>query len=148
MTGCPFVNHFENYSPVDETVAQNFEDEKGPGPQGSMLFQMYFGSKWQKSRWNTSVIENMLPVIAVKKAEMHMEEDIDNEVIKAMIWDHIKQAQNSWQRRNPRVAEAGDRVETKQEAELRAKTYDIDRSKQVRRNSHKIAVSYSFSILC
>lgn len=141
MTNRTHVNHFEDYRPVDEDLAQKYDDGEGPGPESSSRFQLFFGRNWRSSRWNCSVISNMLPVLVVKITEKKMEGEVNELVIAAMLWDHIKQAQNSWQRRNPRIAETGDRVETPQEAQQRTSTYLSQRAVTVRRNSRKQVVS-------
>lgn len=142
------INHFEDYQPVDEAVALNFENYNGPGPENDSRFHLFFGSNWRKSRWNRVVILNMLPVILYRKAEVHLQGELGDPVITAMLWDYIKQAQESWQRRNPRIAEEGNRVETVAEARLRADTQALQRSVKVRRNARKVVVSHgSVSVL-
>ncbi|KAF9063923.1 hypothetical protein BDP27DRAFT_208455 [Rhodocollybia butyracea] len=138
MTQREHVNHFEDYRPVDKAIALKFEKYEGPGPENDSRFKLFFGLTWRKSRWNRVVISNMLPVILYKKAEKQLQGEVNDKVISAMLWDHIKQAQESWQRRNPRITQEGNQVETADEARARADTQTLQRYVNVRRNSRKV----------
>ncbi|KAJ3985766.1 hypothetical protein F5890DRAFT_1408768 [Lentinula detonsa] len=138
MTHRKRINHFEDYRPVADTVASNYENYNGPGPGNDSSFLLFFGFNWRKSRWNRSVVTNTLPVIIHKKGEVGLQGEVDEQAIAALLWDYIKQAQESWQRRNPRITQEGDRVETLEEARVRADTQALQRSMKVRRNSRKL----------
>ncbi|KAJ4480125.1 hypothetical protein J3R30DRAFT_3226428, partial [Lentinula aciculospora] len=138
MTHREQINHFEDYRPVADTIALIYENYNGPGPGNDSSFLLFFGFNWQKSQWNRSVVTNMLPVIIHKKGEVGLQGEVDEQAIAALLWDYIKQAQESWQRCNPRITQEGDRVETLQEAQVHADTQALQHSMKVRRNSRKL----------
>ncbi|KAJ3990818.1 hypothetical protein F5050DRAFT_1906055 [Lentinula boryana] len=119
-TGQNHINVFQFYTPIDDALANAFQDNTGPGPQGTTAYQLHFGAGHPQSRWNTAVIDNILEYAATDVEDeciCHLDPDVQH----AMLWDYIKQAQASWAHLNSHMAD--DRVETSEEAQAQAQDY-------------------------
>jgi hypothetical protein len=142
------INDFDGYSPIDEDTAKAFGDGDGPGPQGDNRYRLYLGNGWRQTAWNHTVVADMAESSLKQAREQKIEPALTNDVMKATLWDFIKQARNSWSTTNPRVHESGERIETQTEALSRSGQYKMQRAQAVRSNTRKAQVSCrTFSIV-
>ncbi|KAK7451662.1 hypothetical protein VKT23_012339 [Stygiomarasmius scandens] len=147
LTGQLHINHFEKYSPIDDTIASNFANGTHPGPRGADTYRLYFGNEWRKAKWNRQVINYMVPLVAERQVQSSIEGPcLQPNVIEAFIWDFITQAQASWKRRQPRIHESGSRYETRGEAATRAEDYRENRELSVRLTSRKREQKYAMRL--
>ncbi|KAJ3990821.1 hypothetical protein F5050DRAFT_1582405 [Lentinula boryana] len=137
-TGQEKFTEFQDYSPIDHTVAIAYQNGTGSGPAelAGCRYRLHFGEYYQTSRWNKAVIENMLELVAIEKEQYKLEGKLSIDVLRAMMWDFIKQAQCSWSSLNIRLTDKG-RAETKDQARTRANDYRERRSNDSRLNSRK-----------
>ncbi|KAJ3990778.1 hypothetical protein F5050DRAFT_1906062 [Lentinula boryana] len=108
----------------------------GPAELAGCRYRLHFGEYYQTSRWNKAIIENMLELVAIEKEQYKLEGELSIDVLRAMMWDFIKQAQCSWSSLNVRLMDEG-RAETKDQARTRANDYRERRSNDSRLNSRK-----------
>ncbi|KAE9407709.1 hypothetical protein BT96DRAFT_954350 [Gymnopus androsaceus JB14] len=98
------INDFQKYVPVDSAIARAYEEFKGPGPEGAIKHQFFFGQGWSNSRWNREVVSNLVTQVIDQQATFRIPGDcLPSEVIKICLQDHLKQAHASWQLDKPRV---------------------------------------------
>ena len=83
----------------------------------------------------------MASTMLKEAAELQLEPALGEDVVKAAIWDYVKQARNSWSSTKPRVHESGERMENADEAVLRNAHYQSQRSQAVKNNNRKAQVS-------
>ncbi|KAJ3885425.1 hypothetical protein GG344DRAFT_59269, partial [Lentinula edodes] len=136
-TGSTLVNAFQNYHPIDKTIADEFAIGTGSGPEGNSEYRLYFGDEWRKAKWNRIVVRNMISFIGSQKEQAHISGDLSTEVIEACVWDLVAQARSSWRARLPRPHVAESRWETPVEACTRAEEYESRREMELRLNSRK-----------
>ena len=125
------LNKFEDYSPVNEEVAEAFGEGNIPGPQEDDAYHLYLGEGWRGAAWNVAVLANMLGPMREAAVEAQLESSLSDDELKAVIWDFILQARNSWSAKKPRVHDSGARMETREEAEARNSLYRKKRSKAI-----------------
>ncbi|KAJ3730325.1 hypothetical protein C8R42DRAFT_706032 [Lentinula raphanica] len=95
-TGQDGINAYQHYAPIEDVIANAFEDGTGLGPNGDAAYTLYFGAKYSRSRWNKAVINNILQCVPIERSELHSQLcDLDVNVQSAMLWDYIRQAQVS-----------------------------------------------------
>lgn len=146
-TGSTLVNAFQNYHPIEKTIADEFAIGTGSGPEGDSEYRLYFGDEWRKAKWNRIVVRNMISFIGSQKEQAHISGDLSSEVIEACVWDLVAQARSSWRARLPRPHVAESRWETPVEACTRAEEYESRREMELRLNSRKRSVSDVFLIV-
>ncbi|KAJ3825931.1 hypothetical protein F5880DRAFT_1477298 [Lentinula raphanica] len=135
-TGQDGINAYQHYTPIEDVIANAFEDGTGPGPNGDTAYTLYFGAKYSRSRWNKAVIDNILQCVPIERSELHSQLcDLDVDVQSAMLWDYIGQAQVSWVHYHPRLVD--DKAETAAEARTRANEYNERRMIDTRLNTRK-----------
>ncbi|KAK7029001.1 hypothetical protein VNI00_014711 [Paramarasmius palmivorus] len=136
--GVSGVNSYQDYIPVADDLAQNFDKGLGEGPKEATKYRLYFGEGWQKSRWNRQVVRDLIQEVVRGQAEARIPgECLSSEAIEACLWDYIKQAQVSWKRHIPRVHPTGNRFETTDEATLRSQIQEAERTQSLRANTRK-----------
>ncbi|KAE9398587.1 hypothetical protein BT96DRAFT_1105768 [Gymnopus androsaceus JB14] len=137
-TGMTRINDFQKYVPVDSAIAQAYEEFKGPGPEGAIKHQFFFGQGWSNSRWNREVVSNLVTQVIDQQATFRIPGDcLPSEVIKICLQDHLKQAHASWQLDKPRVHASGEHYETAQESHDRARSQENARSEKLKVNQRK-----------
>jgi len=147
MTGMQNLCKFQDYSPIDETTANNFAAGTGPGPTGKNCYRLHFGESWRRSAWNCAAIDNMVKSMLDQAREAHMEPILSASTVKALAWDFITQGQSSWRAPKPRIHGSGERLETPQEARARTKQYEAERNRALRSNTRKRLVSLELSAI-
>ncbi|KAE9395486.1 hypothetical protein BT96DRAFT_794440, partial [Gymnopus androsaceus JB14] len=137
-TGMTRINNFRKYVPVDSAIAQAYEEFEGPGPEGAIKHQFFFGQGWSNSHWNQEVVSNLVTQVINQQATFRIPGDcLPSEVIKICLQDHLKQAHASWQLDKPRVHASGERYETTQESHDRARSQENARSEKLKVNQRK-----------
>ncbi|KAE9391965.1 hypothetical protein BT96DRAFT_789349, partial [Gymnopus androsaceus JB14] len=137
-TGMTRINEFQKYIPIDNAIAQAYEDCTGPGPEGPTKNQFFFGQGWHNSRWNRHVLENLIVEVVNQQAVFRIPgECIPSEVIRICLQDHLKQAHASWQLDKPRICASGDRFESAAEAQSRARAQERNRSVKLKVHQRK-----------
>ena len=137
------INDFTGYTPVSEEAAKAFGEGSGPGPHGDDTHRLYLGDGWRQAAWNHTVVATMASAMLMEAAELQLEPALSDDVVKAAIWDFVKQAWGSWSSTKPRVHESGERMESAGEALLRNAHYQSQRSQSVKNNNRKVQVSCS-----
>ncbi|KAJ3714401.1 hypothetical protein C8R42DRAFT_646347 [Lentinula raphanica] len=93
-TGQDIINTYQHYTPIEDAIADTFEDGTGPGPNDDTAYTLHFGTNYRRSRWNKAVIDNILQRVPIERSELHYQIcDLDVDVQCAMLWDYIGQAQ-------------------------------------------------------
>ncbi|KAJ3799093.1 hypothetical protein GGU11DRAFT_532749 [Lentinula aff. detonsa] len=132
-TGMPNVNSFQTYSPVEDPIANAYEKCRGPGSEGMTQYLYFFGEGWKNSRWNRDVLARRVSEVVAQQENYRIPGPcLANDVILACLQDCLKQAQASWKRDKPRIHFSGERYETPEEAQARARTQEGVRSSSVR----------------
>ena len=140
-TGMTRINDFQKYVPVDLAIARAYEELKGPGPEGAIKHQLFFGQGWSNSHWNQEVVSNLVTQVINQQATFCIPGDcLPSKVIKICLQDHLKQAHASWQLDKPRVHASGERYETAQESHDCACSQENARSEKLKVNQRKFKV--------
>ncbi|KAE9399168.1 hypothetical protein BT96DRAFT_994137 [Gymnopus androsaceus JB14] len=98
MSGQPNITDFRSYCPIEDTIAEAFETDNGPGPSNITQYCLHFGNNYQKSRWNKYVVSSMLAYTAARKEQYRVEGNLEKEALETFFHDFIKEAQTSWAR--------------------------------------------------
>lgn len=129
--------------PVSEETVKAFGEGSGPGPHVDDTHRLYLGEGWRQAAWNHTVVRTIASTMLTEAAESQLEPALGEDVVKAAIWDFIKQDQASWSSTKPRIHESGERMESAGEAFSRNAHYQAQRSQAVKTNNRKAQVSRS-----
>ncbi|KAE9387244.1 hypothetical protein BT96DRAFT_837926, partial [Gymnopus androsaceus JB14] len=140
VTGTQQVNAFQQYHPANATIVSSYQNTDGPGPNvgEGTGYLFYFGDGCHQTRWNQTVVENLVHYITSQQIAQNVEGYFGLEAIKAYVWELFQQARTSYRKDKPRLHEGGDCVETAGEASHRARTYTRQRQRDVHSNGRKL----------
>ncbi|KAF5344944.1 hypothetical protein D9757_009292 [Collybiopsis confluens] len=136
ITGQNNITDFRSYCPIEDAVADAFENGEGPGPTELSQYRLHFGHGYHKSRWNKMVMANMLQYTVDHKDQYRIQGMIDDEALRSFFWDFIRGAQTSWARYGRRIGQDNN-LETSQEAKERADQFSEAHKESCRINGRK-----------
>jgi hypothetical protein len=117
FTGMTHLSKFQRYSPIDKKVADAFAEGNGPGPSGQNIHTLYFGEGWRQAVWNHTVLDKMVTEMLDQIKGVKIGSTLPRDVVKAILWDFVRQGLNSWKRGKPHINKGSTGLETTAEIE-------------------------------
>ncbi|KAK0468922.1 hypothetical protein IW261DRAFT_1573227 [Armillaria novae-zelandiae] len=144
---------FGAYTPADEELVSAYDNGRGAGPGEQLV--LHFGEKWSTSRWNTSILNQLVKRIEDEKTnnDQWTLADVPQAYILERLRRQLRKSQENYIRCQSRLV-SKDRVlryETAQEAEERAAmqsvtVHDNACSRESKKRVH--VLNYGVLLLC
>lgn len=136
-SGISILSKSMSYTPVHPDIAQAFKEGNAVGPEATS--PLYFGENYKRHPWNCALLTVWGFIDSVKQnlADEAIDIDPPTPVITTMFHDCIHQSQMSWKKQAPRVDDSGERMETVEQAQQRARDQETRTQLCGRSNARK-----------